>query len=244
MIDVLYPARNRKAFTEFTFPMLLRQTPWDKLEGGSLYVYEDGSKDGTAQVLTKLCEQAEKDGVPVKLVHSKFGSPVGVMNHYVEYAESEFFVKVDNDIVVPEGYFEALLGVIRTPPYVGPVIELLGMEAGRMGPPKEGWDGTYRFEEATHIGGVGIMRTESFGLRRQMVADGRFGFTEWQHEFRPLRGWITPDLMLTSLDQVPLEPWVSLTEQYVTGKINREWPKYHERWMNQYWAWWADEADS
>lgn len=238
MIDVLYLTYNRRAFTEMTLPMLIANTNWDLLQGGKLIVYDDGSTDGTLEFVQ---ETLAASGIEVTELRQHLKrSPVGVMNHYVESAKSDFFVKVDNDIVVPPGYLEALLSVIMPPPYVGPVIELLGMEAGRCGPPAEVWDGRYGFEEGTHIGGVGIMRTAALGQRPRMVVNGRFGFTEWQHEYRPLRGWIKPDLMVCSLDQIPFEPWASLTADYIAAKINREWGKYHDRWMAPYWDWWRN----
>ena len=49
-----------------------------------------------------------------------------------------------------------------------------------------------------------------------MVEGGYHGFTEHQWRYNPRRGWITPDLMVCLLDRVPIEPWMSLSEEYAT----------------------------
>jgi glycosyltransferase involved in cell wall biosynthesis len=245
-IDVLYLTWNRREFTRFSLQKLLNNTDWSLVD--RLIVHDDGSDrdEGTvALVNDMLHDQKPKVEVIVKARpwDVRFGSPPAVMNWYVEnYGDSERFAKIDSDIVVPPGWLEALLSVVKKNPHV----ELLGMEAGRMGPPGHNgapwdWDrpnNGYDFEKGQHIGGVGLMKTESFRIRPKLIeGEGRFGFTEWQHEYKPVRGWITPDLLVSELSRIPFEPWVSLTSQYVERDWEREWPKYHERW-DYWWSWW------
>lgn len=245
-VDVLYLTWNRRAFTEFSLQMLLDNTDWSKVD--RLIVHDDGSdkSEGTvAKVQDMLREQKPKTEVIVQARPwgVRFGSPPAVMNWYIEnFGDSERFAKIDSDIVVPPGWLDALLGVVERMPH----IELLGMEAGRMGPPGHNgapwdWDRPtegYGFEKGQHIGGVGLMKTESFRIRPRMKeGDGRFGFTEWQHEYKPVRGWITPDLLISELTRIPFEPWVSLSAQYVERDWEREWPKYHAKW-DYWWSWW------
>ena len=55
------------------------------------------------------------------------------------------------------------------------------------------WDGFYRFEPGSHMGGVGLLKVDAFRRRTRMIeVTGRFGFTEWQHEYRPSAGGSTP----------------------------------------------------
>ena len=237
-IDVLYLTWNRKAFTEFSLRMLLANTNWSRVR--RLVVHDDGSdaQEGTISLLNLMLKDAPVD------VHFerrrwdvRFGSPPAVMNWYMEtFGDSERFAKIDSDIIVPPGWLDELLGVVEG----FPEIELLGMEAGRHGPPGhngEPFDG-YRFEKGTHIGGVGLMKTESFRIRPRLVSNhGRFGFTEWQHEYEPVRGWIAPDLLVSELSRIPFEPWASHTAEYVEKDWEREWPKYHEKW-DYWWSWW------
>ena len=246
-IDVLYLTWNRREFTRFSLQMLLNNTDWEKVD--RLIVHDDGSdkSEGTvALVKDMLHDQKPKTKVIVEARPwaERLGSPPAVMNWYIDTFgdEAERFAKIDSDIVVPPGWLDALLGVVEREPH----IELLGMEAGRMGPPGHNgapWDWTrplegYGFEKGSHIGGVGLMKTESFKIRpRMQEGQGRFGFTEWQHEYKPIRGWITPDLLISELSRIPFEPWVGLTAAYVERDWEREWPKYHERW-DYWWGWW------
>jgi hypothetical protein len=145
------------------------------------------------------------------------------------------FAKVDSDIVMPPGWLEALMGVMESHPDV----ELLGTEAGRIRTPEDG-ETDYGFEPGSHTGGVGLFRTSAFNKRRPLEEDGRFGFTEWQTLYEPVRGWITPDLLVSSLDQVPVEPWMTLSAQYVALGWQRKWPKYHVVHTRPYWGWWQN----
>ncbi len=245
-IDILYLTWNRRAFTEWSLSMLIENTDWSLVR--RLVVHDDGSdkKEATVDLVARMIEPLV-DRVEVAFCQrpwdERFASPPAVMNWYIDtHGDSERFAKIDSDIVVPPGWLEALLSVVGKNPH----IELLGMEAGRMGPPGHNgapwdWDRPtdgYGFEKGQHIGGVGLMKTESFRVRPSMkTGEGRFGFTEWQHEYRPVRGWITPDLLVSELSRIPFEPWVSLTADYVEKTWEREWPKYHERW-DYWWSWW------
>jgi len=245
-VDVLYLTWNRRRFTQFSLQMLLDNTDWSRVD--RLVVHDDGSDrdEGTVAMVKDMLHDQKP---PVEVIIEarpwgvRFGSPPAVMNWYVEnFGDSERFAKIDSDIVVPPDWLGNLLGVVERNPH----IELLGFEAGRMGPPGHNgapwdWDRPtegYGFERGQHIGGVGLMKTESFRIRpRIQEGAGRFGFTEWQHEYKPVRGWITPDLLVSELSRIPFEPWVGLTKQYVERDWEREWPKYHERW-DYWWSWW------
>jgi hypothetical protein len=96
----------------------------------------------------------------------------------------------------------------------------------------------YSYMPASHIGGVGLMRRSAFERLPPPIPDGRFGFTEWQHEHEPVRGWIQPDLRMFSLDQLPLEPWLSITAAYKqVPRLQRDWSPYSKK-MSYYWDWW------
>lgn len=245
-LDILYLTWNRKAFTEFSLRMLLENTNWDLVR--RLVVHDDGSDkdEGTTKLVDGMLADlfGEVDIVFYKRPwEHRFGSPPAVMNWYLDtFGDSEFFAKIDSDIVVPPGWLDALTVVMDT--HVG--IDLLGFEAGRMGPPGHNgapWDWNrpldgYGFEPGSHIGGVGLMRTDVFSKHPAMgTTQGRFGFTEWQHEYDPVRGWITPDLLVSELSRIPFDPWASLTAEYVERDWEREWPKYHPRW-DYWWSWW------
>ena len=248
-LDVLYLTWNRREFTEFSLRMLLENTNWGLVR--RLIVHDDGSDTG--ENIPKLVRSMLKDApvdveIKARTWQDRFGSPPAVMNWYLDnFGDSIYFAKVDSDIVVPPGWLDALYSVMSncaSPD--GRDIDLLGFEAGRMGPPGHNgapWDWErplegYGFEPGTHIGGVGLMRTSVFQKHPAMEErQGRFGFTEWQHEYDPVRGWITPDLLVSELSRIPFEPWVGLAARYVERDWEREWPKYHPRW-DYWWSWW------
>lgn len=227
--DLLYLAYNRREFTEFSFQTLLDNTNWDLID--HLHVYDDGSEDGTAEYLAEAIEQC-----PVKstLHPTAFRSPVRTMNHYVATSRAGKFFKVDNDICVPPGWVDSMLGVMDS----SLELELLGTEPGfaELLPEEQEWDGIYRYTRARHIGGVGCFRTRSFTTRRKMEPNGRFGLTEWQWEYRVTCGWIQPDLRVFSLDHLPFEPWVSLAAAYVEAGWARAWSKYFKS-NTHLWDW-------
>lgn len=240
-VDVLYVAWNRREFTEKTFANLLEQTDWSLVR--ELHVHDDASDDGTLEYLRDAVEAA-----PVRVVFqsSALRSPPAVMNRYVgRIAPAEWFAKIDNDIMVPPGWLSALLGVVTW----NPELDLLGMEAGRTGTPHQHFgeaaaarkEWQYEYEKARHIGGVGLFRTQVFASRPRMRENaGRDGLTHFQREYaHDLEvGWIVPDLLVCSLDQVPADPWRTLAAEYVEKSWSRPWEPYHERYP-YYHAWWS-----
>lgn len=232
-LDVLFLSFNRLAFTRASFGFLLVNTNWSLVE--RLYVYDDESEDGTFEFLSDAI-----GAVPVehRLVTLKLGSPVRVMNRYLEDSHADRFAKVDNDVAVPPGWLDELVGVVDR----DPTIDLLGMEAGRMGHPSVAgggpgteWEGPSGFEWGSHIGGVGLMRREAFDV--PIPARGRFGFTQYQLDRQLNRGWIVPDLMVPQLDRIPTEPWTTLNADYLNAGWQRYWPTMDARWTEPYWRW-------
>lgn len=234
MIEILFLAWNRVEFTRMSLLTLLANTDWTLV--ARLVVYDDGSDDGTRELLDELLPLFPVD---VILRAEKGMGPVAIMRNYVGLTHADWFAKVDNDVAVPPGWLDRMLAVAEQ----NPDVELLGMEAGmtevvgRVG--DHVWDGVYRFEPATNIGGVGLMRTDAFTSRPALYADGRNGFSEWQHTNDPVRGWITPDLPVVLLDRLPFEPWRSLSLEYVERGWQRPWQAWDERWMSWAWEWLA-----
>ena len=236
MLDILFLTWNRKGFTEQAFKCLLENTDWAQVD--RLYVLDNNSTDGTYKW---LAESVNRVPVTTVLRSVQFDSPVASMNDYIGNGSAEWFVKLDNDTCVPPGYLDHLLAVRDSTPG----IDLLGMEAGMTvvsgrdpGYGDPDFDGIYRFEPSSHIGGIGLMRRAAFtGARMLPQARGRFGFTEWQHEIKPTRGWITPDLPVVLLDRLPFDPWLALSASYVNHGWQRDWPKWSAGWMRWAWEW-------
>ena len=230
-LDILYLTRNRRAFTEFTFAKLVENTNWDLVD--RLIVYDDSSTDGALEAVASRIDSVP---VPHEIREHKWGSPVAVMNDYISTTEAKRFAKIDNDLVLPPAWLDDMSGVMDH----WHDLVLLGMESPFMGPPPLGWDGTYTWTPWKHIGGVGLMRTDFFRQTGPMDADGYHGFTGHQWRYGPRRGWITPDIMVCLLDRVPIEPWVSLTEEYAKRNWNRRWKTIPVEY-SCYWDWFTEE---
>lgn len=243
--DIIFCSHNRREFTRFALTMLIENTDWSQVRG--LYCYDDHSMDGTLSVVKNIVRGSKvKD--QTRVIEAKFNSSVGALNDYVRTADSDRFCKIDSDIIVPPGWLQDMSGVMDDHPEV----DLLGMEAGRMGYP--GRDGEvfngYGIEDARWIGGVGMMKTSALGSRPAINQNGRrFGFTEWQQEYDTVvKAWIKPDLAITDLSRIPFDPWRSLSDNYrnLTEDLSEEpwersWPRYHEKWMQYYWEWWPED---
>lgn len=231
-VDVLYVAWNRREFTEVTFPLLLANTNWTLAD--RLVIHDDGSEDGTLEYLGDAHTACP---VPVVFESRPLRSPPAIMNRYVARRDAaEWFAKIDSDIACPPKWLDRMLDVLAD----HPEIDLLGMEGGRTGTPWQHYGpgvtpetSRYGVEDARWIGGVGLFRTEAFACRPKLREDtGRDGLTHFQVEYGHDLGiaWICPDLLVSCLDMIPMEPYVELSERYVEAGWARAWGKYHERW--------------
>lgn len=228
MIDLLYLCHGRIEFTEATLTTLVANTNWSLVD--NFVVYNDAAPDG--HETTKMLH--DTFGLGASLRCTNLGSPVAVMNHFLWRSQAEMFAKIDNDIMVPPGWLEAMLGVMETHPH----LDLLGMEAGH-GETRASEEApeVYGYTEATHIGGVGLMRRRYFDEHPWPRPNGRFGFTEHQHRYHPPCGWINPDLRVFSLDQLPFNPWRGYTLGYQGREgLQRDWPLYDPD-AHVYWSW-------
>ena len=228
MADVLFVAWNRLAFTRESFEALLANTDWAEVE--RLFVHDDASSDGTAEYLAEAVARCPAE---VVFQSRELRSPVAAMNWYLDSdGDMDRFAKVDNDFVVCPGWLNELLWVFTK----NPGLDIVGMEP-TFGPPTSQHLEGRSFKPTSHIGGKGLIRKRAF-VYCKMVPDGRLGFTAWQerHDFVE-KGWVTPDLPVFGLDQLPFEPWASLTQEYVEKGWQREWPKYEED-AEAYWDWW------
>lgn len=235
-VEILYLAKGRRAYTEYTLQHLFTSTNWDLVD--RLVVYDDGSSRDDAKWLKKNAYYCPGD---VVFRQTLLGSPVAVMNHYLDRTQSQIFAKIDNDIMVPPGWLDTMLGVMER----NRSLELLGMEPGRgCHSPEESWVGMHTSYPASHIGGVGLMRTSAFDKHPRPVADGYFGFTEWQHTYNPALGWIRPDLRVFALNQIPFEPWRTIGEGYLKAKIQRFVNDIYPPEWSYYWDWAMGEEDA
>ena len=228
-VDVLFTAWNRLDYTRVTYELLIENTDWSSVR--RLIVYDDASVDGTAEYLADAIYRCPAASI---FESRERGGPVAMMLDYLraQSDRADAFVKIDNDIAVPPGWLPTLLDTASRYPDV----ELLGMQAGMTGEPPDGYGDPYEVRYCSHIGGVGLMRVPAFRDRPPMVADGRFGFTQWQERHGVTTAWVMPDLRCPQLDLIPDEPFASLSAVYTRVGWQRQWPPYHPA-SRSLWSW-------
>lgn len=235
MVDIMFLAWNRKAFTIESFQTMLANTEWERV--GRLYVYDDGSSDGTREWL-----ELQTAPVPIELQLTRFGSPVSAFADFVSRATAPAIVKVDNDVILPPGWLSESLGVLAR----NPQLSILGIEA--MFDPSEPVVGQRGFTPASQIGGIGLFRRNIFhgelpsalgpNGERDYSGTKYWGFGAWQsHHPEAKRGWIRPSLPVCLLNLLPFEPWLSLSREYVAKGWQRPWPKPYAESRRDLWAW-------
>jgi glycosyltransferase involved in cell wall biosynthesis len=227
MIEIMYPAHNRLAFVQATFPALLANTNWELVD--RLHITDDRSRDGTYEYLADAIRAVP---VPVVLSSSRFSGPVAAMNHVLDRCEAEVLGKCDSDLIVCPGWLDVMLATLDA----NPNIDALGMEPG-FGAPVALVTLERHAKPAPFIGGVGLIRTRVFARRRPAQDKRFFGWTQFQR--RHVRAaWITPDLPVFLLDHVPVEPWASLAQTYIAQGWSRKWAEYFEP-SPAYYDWWV-----
>jgi hypothetical protein len=249
MIDVLYLAHQRKEFTAESLYMLCRNTPWDIAR---LSIYTDGAG----------LEVPRAAALPRNVYFDcrSYGGPVAIMNQWLaddSRPHAKLFAKIDNDVILPPGWLQACHAVMNA----HPELDLLGIEpplsrtpaAWAVGqPPAIPEDDPVvrslvnltcapRYARCDAIGGIGMMRARAFATHPPMQPhgpNGVGGFTDWQWRHKDVvKGWIVPPLPCFLLDRLPIEPWVSLSREYIAQGWQRPWMPYPHQ-SSELWNWW------
>ena len=234
MIDILYLSWNRLEFTRQSFETMKQNTDWNAVH--RLLVYDDGSTDGTAEYLQEALKQMPRR-LQTRFRTTNHIGPIGIMRAFLMRAGEPIFAKIDNDVMLPPGW----LGECRQLMQLHQQLDFLGIEARidapRAGPPPR------KIVNAPYIGGIGLMRRRAFTSLPETGQTVRQGFTEWQCRHRYVRkAWINPPLPICLLNLVPVEPWASLSRQYVANGWQRDWPQCYTEHHKALWGWWANET--
>jgi glycosyltransferase involved in cell wall biosynthesis len=224
VIELFFLSHNRREFTEAALAAMLANTAWENVS--SLALYDDRSKDGTADVIDAF---AKTSPVQTNVRHVRLGGPVACMNNFIALRNPDLFCKIDSDTMLPPGWLEDCLRVM----HLNPGVDLLGIEAMR---PVAAAPAPREADPASHIGGIGLMRGRAFA-KSLPRPDGRFGFTGWQEHYDVSAAWLSPSLPVFLLDRLPFEPWASLSREYVAKGWQRPWGPYSEK-SNDLWGWW------
>ncbi len=227
-VDLLYLACNRLEFTQETFTNLLATTDWRYVR--ELFVYDDGSVDGTREW---LADNVGRAPAPARFVATRFGSPVTAMVHFIESAAAPILAKTDNDAMLPPAWLRQSLEVLDR----HPDLTLLGIEA--MYPHVDDPGLARSYTPAQFISGLGLYRRSAFRRSRPRAYHKWFGLEEWQvaQGAGLTRGWITPAIPVFLLDRFPTGPWKDYTDAYVRRGWQRSWPKYDPACTLWHWRW-------
>lgn len=240
MIDIVIPAFNRLEFTKAMVECLIQNTDWSRVR--LVRIHDDGSSDGTDEYLSSLSWP-----VPREFRFRQVGGPVAVLNAYLRdhWADGPpVFAKVDTDTLMPKGWLGDCLRVINQQPE----LDLLGFECTNDFPEPAPY--FRKYERAPHIGGIGLMRRRPFERHGLPNADGRQGFTQWQEKYDVRCGWLTPSLPVVLLDHLPMDPWRSLSEEYIAkGWQRRGWgelpeQQYYAQKSFRLWEWFLQHRGS
>ena len=239
MISLLFPAFNRLAFTKQSWAALMANTDWSLVS--EFHVYDDGSTDGTASWLMMEIQRAPLKGQVRRSFHgTEFHSPMGVTLDWIKRSTAPMLAKLDNDTIYPPGWLNIALDVMAR----HPELDMLGLECMRAIAPTGG-NTEYGYLPAKFISGLGVYRRAAFSHRSGVLNlpedGGYFGLEEWQQAQRHLKyGWILPSLPVFLLDRLPMEPWRSLSEEYVRNSWQRTWSldlRYKPE-QSEMWSWW------
>lgn len=235
MIELLYLTYNRLKFTQFSVERLLSNTNPALLSG--VVFYDDNSSDGTSKLVELYADAIRSTDLRVAVRRSWFGSPIAVMNHYVQNSRSDFFVKLDSDVVVPPGWLDRCWEVMSQNDH----LDLLGIEPPMSRTPAPWLKGAlanaaigqpsnrFGWIKTDSIGGIGLMRSRVFREHPPMKPHHRYGgFGDFQVEHKNDLGigWIDPPLNVFLLDRLPIEPWRSLSDEYMRKGWQRPWTNY------------------
>ena len=253
-VDVLYIAKNRLEFTKASFTALVANTDWSLVN--TLWIYDDGSTDGTREWL----RSQRMPAMCTNIIDSHLGAPAEVMNDYMQRWTSaqrlasstyiEMFAKIDNDVIVPPGWLNACMNVMHR----CPTLDLLGIEhpysrtphyVGGPIPPRPeltAWEGSL-YAPCDSIGGIGLMRRSAFVERGVLKPYSIYGgFTDWQLQHQDVKkGWIVPPLNTILLDRLPVEPWITLSHEYIAKGWQRAWSGYDP--AVPFWGWWLPQYE-
>jgi hypothetical protein len=155
---------------------------------------------------------------------------------------SPLLAKIDSDTMVPPGWLDACQNTLR----MYPRVDLLGIEAyGDLAKTFNSSVYNHGVRPTKHIGGIGLFRRDVFekfpDLEPNPNSPTFYGFTEWQWRHNEIvKAWMDPALPVFLLDHLPLEPWKSLTDEYISCEwMRRTWRQYEVQPGGNLWDWWV-----
>lgn len=222
-ITVIFPMFNRVEYTKLSFPKVVHECLKNKDLIESIFVYDDNSEDGSSEFVQPIINRYKND---LNFVYTRksIGNSTFQINNTYKNTESKYLVKIDNDIVIPTGYFQTLHWLMEKHQNIG----FLMMPEVADFPfinPKENLSLTDR----THIGGVGIFRRSIFVKKGDIISDKKFfGFTTYQNQAKVEQSVRTCELTGSGNMNLDASPVYSMVKEYEKAGWGRNmWKGVH-----------------
>lgn len=189
-ITVICPVYNRLEYTKLSFPKIVHECLKNKDLIEAIFVYDDNSNDGSSELVTAIIDRYKSE-LPFSYIKQKIGNSTFQINHTYKNTNSKYLVKIDNDIVIPTGYFKKLHELMEKHENIG----FLMMPEVRDFPFIKSNE-ELSINDRTHIGGVGIFRKDIFDKKGDIISEnGFFGFTAYQNQAKKEQGVRTCELV-------------------------------------------------
>jgi glycosyltransferase involved in cell wall biosynthesis len=216
-ITVIFSVFNRLEYTELTLPKMLHEAiqPSGLIE--QVRIYDDMSTDGSSEFVEGVINRVAPIS-PFEILHirKEIGNSTFQTNDTYKNTQSKYLVKIDNDILIPTGYFKTLHWLMEKHESIG---FLMMPETADFPFIK---DKELSINDRTHIGGVGAFRRSIFEKQGDIEGKARFfGFTAYQKKAKQDLGVRACELVgsgNTNLDASPVYSRVKYYEQMGWGR--------------------------
>lgn len=210
---VVVPVHNRPYYTAMALPMILADAAACS-RVRDVYLVDDRSRPPTRAVLDALAAlpKVHRVQLPAAWAASSTGALRWLLDHAgrgLDPYETPYIAKVDNDILIPHGYFAHLLNLLDLHPDLG----FVGMRESPTYPICAAYD---EIVPARFIGGVGVFRTLALQSAPMPAYQRFFGFTELQ-EFARRCGWRAAWTSTSTNTNLDASPWSCVDSYVQTG---------------------------
>ncbi len=210
-ITIIYPMMNRVFYTQMSFPRVLDECTRSK-RFKKLYVVDDNSTDGSTVFVRDLLKRCP---VEHEYIRKKIGNSVDSINYATHGSKTKYYIKVDNDILYPEGAFDHMAWIMDGSSQIAflMLIERQGLVELALGM------GT---TEREHIGGVGIFRGEVF-KGKEWIGNDRvyWGWTKFQQTACQAGGWKAAQIDGSGMVLLDASPSYSRSREYKKKGLGR-----------------------